>query len=166
MTDRHEKPDQYSGIPWVYVTPKEVRAHPKGQLTPVLWAIGLFFIASALLKMGLVRASGMPLGWTLVLGAWPFLTGLGLLMRAPWALILAVISAGLSAYTLLAGASGIGGIAGGGAVYVEGDSYMLVPLFELLAYIGILFHLMDGDRPNFIYRHRYRKYSVLKEGGE
>ena len=33
-----------------------------------------------------------------------------------------------------------------------------------IANVGILFYLIDGDRPNLIYRHRYRKYSAVTGG--
>ena len=163
MSKRQQRQDHYSGIPWVHVSPEEVRNHPKGQLTALLWAIGLYFIVTALLKMGLYRSEGAGFGWALFLGLWPLLTGIGLLIRAPWALILAVISAGLSAYTLIRGMDVLSQVAATGSVYFEGDRFLIAPLVELLISVGILFHLMDGDRPNFIYRHRYRKYSVLNE---
>ncbi len=149
MTDRYEKQDHYTGIPWVSVTPQEVRGHPKGQLTPLLWLIGLFFIGSALLKIWLLAQGGLGLGGAVLSGLFPLLTGIGLLMRAPWALILAVLSAGFSLFGLVRG---------------FGTDTSLIYLGETIIMAGILFYLMDGDRPNFIYRHRYRKYSVLKDG--
>lgn len=148
MSERHEKQDAYSGIPWVYVSPEEVRAHPKGRLSPTLWATGLFFIASGLAKGWVLAAGGAGTGLALLAGALPLLTGVGLLIRAPWALVLAVVSAGLTLFSLF---RDIGGEAG------------LYYLAEALVMAGILFYLLDGDRPNFIYRHRFRKYSAVKE---
>jgi len=77
-------------------------------------------------------------------GVWPILTGLGLAFRVPWAIVMAVISAGLTIYALVRGF-------GGGGV---------MTLFETLISVGVLFYLVEADRPNLIYRYRYRKYSA------
>ena len=41
-----------------------------------------------------------------------------------------------------------------------GAERSVIYLFETIANVGILFYLIDGDRPNLIYRHRYRQYSA------
>ncbi len=150
MTDQQDRPDAYSGIPWVHVPREKVLAHPKGRLSPALWAIAGFFVLSALFKMGFLVVNGAGILAALALGLWPLLTGIGLMLRVPWALVMAVISAGVSLFVLVRGL---------------GQEASWVLLAEMLINAGIVFYLMDGDRPNFIYRHRYRKYSALKDTG-
>lgn len=149
MSDESKRGDFYSGIPWVYVAPDQARAHPKGQLGPVLWAIVAYFIAIAILKTVLTLNYGLGYGVAAFNGGWPLIVGLGLAFRIPWAIILSAVSAGLTVYALVRGLGGDGS---------------LFTLFELIANVGILFYLIDADRPNLIYRHRYRKYSVIDEG--
>ena len=149
MLGRKDKPDFYSGIPWVHIEPEQARALPQGKLNLILYMISLYFIATALLKFGFVVSIGAGLGVALFNSVWPFLTGLGLLFRVPWSIVMAIGSATLTVWSLIRGPQvGI----------VEGST--LVPMFETIINIGILFYLVEGDRPNLIYRHRYRKYSV------
>ena len=107
--------------------------------------IGFRFIFIGLLKFGIVIWYGFGVFIALLNAIWPLLTGLGLAFRVPWSLVMASMSAGLTIYALIRGLGG------------DGD---LLVLFESIANVGILFYLLEGDRPNFIYRHRYRKYSV------
>jgi len=145
MFDKPNRRDFYSGIPWVHVTAQEAHAHPLGRLGPIEWAISIYFIAIAVLKSWLALDYGLGFGGAFLNGIWPLLVGLGLVLRVPWAVIMAMISAALTAYAL------VRGLGGGGD---------LIALFEMIASVGILFYLIDADRPNLIYRHRYRKYSV------
>lgn len=135
----------YSGLPWEYVTREQAHGHPMGKLGVVLWAIVVYFIGIGVLKMYFVISFGGGIGVALLNGLWPLLTGLGLAFRVPWSVIMAMISAGLTTYALVRGLGGDGSI---------------IVLLETLASVGILFYLLEGDRPNLIYRHRYRKYSV------
>lgn len=161
MNDRDERKDAYSGIPWVYVTRQEVWAHPKGRLSPALWAIAIYLLFAGVSKMALLYSESVPLGWSIILGSFPFLCGVGLILRAPWAIILATISAGASVFQLVAG---LGSVGAGASFGLGAPQFWL--LFHLLASVGIVFHLMDGDRPNFIYRHRYRKYSAVTDDND
>lgn len=145
MSDKPSRRDFYSGIPWVNVTAKEAHAHPLGKLGPIEWAIALYFLAIAILKFWLVLSYDFGFGAAVLNSIWPLLVGLGLALRVPWAVIMAMVSAALTAYAL------VRGLGGGGN---------LITLFEMIASVGILFYLVDADRPNLIYRHRYRKYSV------
>ncbi|AKS46619.1 hypothetical protein SAMN05444287_1736 [Octadecabacter temperatus] len=145
MSDKPSRRDFYSGIPWVNVTAQEAHAHPLGKLGPIEWVIVVYFIGISILKFWLSFDYGMGLGGAFLNSIWPFLVGLGLALRVPWAVIMAMISAALTAYAL------VRGLGGGGD---------LITLFEMIASVGILFYLIDADRPNLIYRHRYRKYSV------
>lgn len=141
--------DYYSGIPWVYVDPDQARAHPMGKLGLAMWLIVAYFIAVAIMKVYLSFSYGAGAGVAFLNAIWPFLAGVGLALRVPWSIVMAMISAGLTIYALLQG--------------VEGPNPLL-SLGQTIANVGILFYLIDGDRPNLIYRHRYRKYSV--ERGE
>jgi len=144
-----ENMEFYSGIPWVNVPPEQARAHPKGQLNWILWLIVVYFLGVAVFKFWWVLSLGGGLGLAVLNSIWPLLAGLGLAMRVPWSIMMAIVAAAFTAYALVRGL---------------GDQAGLVRLFETLINVGIVFYLMDGERPNFIYRHRYRKYSV--ESGE
>ncbi len=149
MSDKNQRGDFYSGIPWVYVTRAQAWAHPKGQLGVVLWGIGAFFIAVAIFKVYVIMNSGGDWWVAALTGALPLLTGVGILLRVPWAIYLAVVSAGLTVYGLIRG---------------FGQETSVFYMAETVAYIGIVFYLIDGDRPNLIYRYRYRKYSAGNDG--
>ena len=146
MTDKKKRGDFYSGIPWVFVTPEQARAHSKGTLGFWLWLIVVYFIATAILKFYLSISYNAGLTIAILNSIWPLFVGLGLAIRAPWAVILAAISAALTVFALVRGLGGNG---------------TLITLFETLMNVGILFYLVDSDRPNLIYRHRYRKYSAV-----
>ena len=145
MSDKPKRRDFYSGIPWVNVTAQEAHAHPLGKLGPIEWTIAIYFIAISILKFWLAFDYGYGFGVAFLNSIWPFLVGLGLAFRVPWSVIMAMVSTALTAYAL------VRGLGGGGD---------LITLFEMIASVGILFYLIDADRPNLIYRHRYRKYSV------
>ena len=145
MSEPKHQNDAYTGIPWVYIDPDQARALPQGKLGLVLWLIVVYFVAIAVLKFGWVISLGAGLGIAVLNSIWPLLAGAGLALRSPWSMVMAMIA---SAVTVLALARGLG----------EGSS--LINLLETILNIGILFYLIDGDRPNLIYRHRYRKYSV------
>lgn len=147
MTRNKQRRDFYSGIPWVDVTPEQARAHPKGQLGLLLWAIVAYFLFIAVIKTYLALSFGAGFGIAVLNAIWPFLAGIGLALRVPWSVFMAVVSAGLTAYALLRG---------------FGTNASVIYLFETIANVGILFYLIDGDRPNLIYRHRYRQYSAGK----
>lgn len=148
MSRRIEERDAYSGLTWVYVSPRDVRDHPKGRLNTILWAIVLFLVGSGLLKLIVFVDAGAALSIALLSGLFPILTGLGLALRMPFALVIAIIMAGIALYTTV------------GAMGSEESLWFLV---DSLVAVGIIFYLLDGDRPNFIYRHRYRKYSELSD---
>ena len=148
MTDNNQRPDAYSGIPWVNVTPTQARAHPKGQLGVILYVIIAYLVLSGLFKLWAFGTAGYPIG-VIALGATlPLVTGLGLWARMPWAIVVAIIMAG---FTLYAFARNIG----------ANPDFLL--LADALVAVGMIFYLIEGDRPNLIYRHRYRKYSALKD---
>jgi len=145
MSQKNQSRDLYSGIPWVDVTPEQARAHPLGKPGLLIWAIAVYFLFIAGLKFYLSMSYDTGIGVALLNAIWPFLAAIGLLLRVPWSVFMAIVSAALTVYALMRG---------------MGSDGSLIYLAETLANVGILFYLIDGDRPNLIYRHRYRKYSV------
>lgn len=140
-----QKGDYYSGIPWVYVDPAQARAHPKGQLTPVLFVIGLYLVGIGLWKAYVFADAGYALGVVILGGILPVLAGAGLLLRMPWAIVVTIVMAGFTLYSFARN------------LRADPDPLLLV---DALVAVGVIFYLVEGERPNFIYRHRYRKYSV------
>ena len=140
-----QKSDYYSGIPWVYVDPAQARAHPKGQLTWVLTAIGGYLVLTGLWKAWVFADAGYAWGVVILGGILPLLAGAGLLLRMPWAIVVTIVMAGFTLYAFVRN------------LRADPDLFLLV---DALIAVGIIFYLIEGDRPNFIYRHRYRKYSV------
>ena len=132
------KMDKQTGAQWVNVTPEMARGHPQGKLTIALWGIAAVFLAFGTLRIAL---NGAYLG-DLLGGGLQVLTGIMLMMRAPWAVLLAGAQLLLTIFGLVT--SSFGGH--------WSDLAMLVFSF------GALFYLVEGDRPNLIYRHRYRSY--------
>jgi len=148
MSDNDKRPDPGAGIPWVDVTPQQARAHPKGRPGLTLYVIIAYLIVSGLFKLWAFTGAGYPVTVIVLGGALPVITGLGLWARMPWAIIVAIIMAG---FTLYAFARNIGA-----------DPSMLL-LVDALVAVSMIFYLVEGDRPNLIYRHRYRRYSDLKD---
>jgi hypothetical protein len=131
------KTDPMTGARWVNVSPQMARAHPKGRLGPVLWLIVAFFVVSGvqLLWVGITAE-----GWvSVVIGMTSFLAGAMLALRAPWA----VVMTGILLILLIL-------------------SFVLMsttpPVAELVLAILALSYLLEADRPNLIYRHRFRSY--------
>jgi len=151
MTRRLETTDAYSGLKWVHLSRAEAHSLPSGRLNMVLWAIVAFLIGSGLFKLVVFIGSGAPLGLTFIAALVPVLTGLGLAARLPYALVLAVIMAGITLYSTMRAMG-------------EGQTIWL--LVDALVALGILFYLLEGDRPNLIYRYRFRKYSEARGAEE
>lgn len=137
--------DFYSGLPWVYIEPEQARSLSMGKLGVVLWLIVAYFITAAVLKAYWVWDAGLGFGFIVLNAIWPLLTGLGLAFRVPWAVMMAIVSTALTVFMIV---QGLGGPTD------------LILLAEMVINVAALFYLMDADRPNLIYRHRYRQYSV------
>lgn len=149
MSRRNERAEFYSGIPWVYITPQQARALPTGKLNLVLYLIAFYFVLIGLFKFALILSFGAGLGTALLNGVLPVLTGLGLLARVPWSIIMALVSAILTVWFLIRGTQ-----------FSAEDGSVVFQMLETILNVGILFYLTEADRPNLIYRHRYRKYSI------
>lgn len=172
MSEQKRPRDFYSGIPWVSVTPEQARAHPKGKPGVILWIIAIYFLFVGGWKFWFALDLGAGFGIAVLNGIWPFLAGVGLLMRVPWSVFMAIVSAAVTIWALLRSTRATAtlynsaeqftnvGMTGLFGIETYGDAFFLVLLVEMILHVFILFHLMDGDRPNLIYRHRYRKYSV------
>ncbi|MBT0956295.1 hypothetical protein IV417_02755 [Alphaproteobacteria bacterium KMM 3653] len=133
--------DVTTGAVWIYVSRAMAHGHPMGRLNWVLYLIIGYFAAGAAVKLSVWGQGGPALMfWGAILG---IMTAIGLALRVPWALILAVAQAGLSvaflAFSLTAGGS-------------------LATLAEAVVGILIVMYLIDGQRPNLAYRYRYRSY--------
>ncbi len=139
--------DNATGARWIHVTPQMARAHPQGRLGLILWAIVVINLG-----VGVLRTY---YGVTITLLILPFAltnfaVALALALRAPMATLLVLVQV-------------IAGIV---------LSLFVAPLPpDLLAMqaalgLGVLIYLFEGDRPNLIYRHRYRAYSDLDGGAK
>lgn len=156
---RQTVPDA-NGAHWVHVSAEEVRAHPKGRPGLVLWAIAAWFAASGALEMALVQAAGAPV-WSGVLGLLSLLTGVGLILAVPWAYVLAVLLPArfIVGFAQTLGADGAGSLAFGPFGHV-------VVLVQAVIAVVVIFHLVEGDRPNLIYRRRFRSYSAERAAAD
>lgn len=132
------KMDKQTGAQWVHVTPEMARAHPQGKLNLALWAIAAVFLSFGLLRLS-VSAGEM---LNVISGVLQIVTGLMLMMRAPWGIMIAGAQLILTIFGVVT--SGFGG--------------HWMDLVILLFSFGALFYLVEGDRPNLIYKHRYRSY--------
>ncbi|MEJ6401618.1 hypothetical protein [Yoonia sp. 2307UL14-13] len=136
------KPDNATDARWIYVTPEMALAHPKGQLGLLLWALVAFN-----LLMGVVRVyQGVTITpLALIFGVANLTVALLLAIRSPWALpavFVQVIGGILAAFFIVLGPVDV--------------------VIRAALGIGLLVYLVDGDRPNLIYRHRFRAYSDLE----
>lgn len=149
-------PDKH-GAHWVHLTRDEVRAHPQGRPGPVLWAIALWFAASGAGEVALVQAAGAPL-WSGIMGVLSLVAGVGLLLSVPWAYVLAVL---LPARFIIGFAQTVGG--GGETLAGMGQAGQVLVLAQAMIAVAVMFHLVEGERPNLIYRRRFRSYSAERE---
>lgn len=141
--------DPTTGAQWVYVSQTMARAHPKGRLGPALWAIVAFFAAEAGMKTYIAFAYDAPI--LLIGSGLQLLTALLLAIRAPWALVVALVQLGISIFGVVTDFSN---------TEIEKD---FMSLIGLLVSCGAAFYLFEGDRPNLIYRHRFRSFRERKE---
>ena len=153
MSEEHQtvltEPDTF-GRHWVYVAVEDALAHPKGRPGPAEYAIALWFAGigafEAALNLSFAAFGVVQAVFTvLLLGC-----ALGLILRAPWAYVLAVLLAVREMFGFIQ-------LIGGGAFGVP-PALALYGVVNAIIGTGIIFYLVEGDRPNLIYRHRYRSY--------
>ena len=146
-----------NGYHWVHVTPEAAHRHPRGRPGAVLWAIAAWFGASGGLEVALALAAGAPL-WSGALGLASLVTAAGLILRVPWAYVAAVL---LPARFVIGFVQSVGG----GAVGLTGSAQadQVFVLVQAVIAVAVIFHLLEGERPNLIYRHRYRSYRAERQ---
>ncbi|MFQ6547861.1 hypothetical protein AADZ90_007875 [Aestuariibius sp. 2305UL40-4] len=144
-------------VPWVSVTPAEAAAHPKGRPGLVIYAIALWLAVSGAFD---VLALFGPVGslWFLVFGGLSLVAALGLVLGAPWALVLSVLMCGRYLVASIAELRIFMFVDA-----VEEQGLALLILAQGIVAVAAAFHLLEGDRPNLIFRHRYRAYSEADE---
>ncbi|MFQ6553293.1 hypothetical protein AAD018_013230 [Aestuariibius insulae] len=140
------------GAPWVQVTPSEAAAHPKGRPGLVLWLVAGWFAATGAFEVVLAIWAGASIWWAFF-GGLALVAALGLAIGAPWSLVLAVLLAARQVIGLARDVKLVGSIA------VTDQLLPLLVLGQAVVAAGVVFYLLEGDRPNLIFRHRYRAYS-------
>ncbi|MEM1429981.1 MAG: hypothetical protein AAGG09_11030 [Pseudomonadota bacterium] len=149
-------PDK-NGYQWVHVPRDAAHAHPKGRPGLVLWAIAAWFAASGGLEVALVLAAGTP-WWSGALGMLSLAAGVGLILRVPWAYVLAVL---LPARFVVGFVMALGGGAQDLSQAAQADQ--LFVLAQAVIAVAVTFHLLEGERPNLIYRLRFRSYAAERQ---
>lgn len=135
------KMDRLTGAQWVHVTPEMARAHPQGNLSPMLWIIVIIFVGAAGFQLWETLGGVGRFSWVGVL--LKLCTAILLVLRAPYALVLAMVQLIFSVFTL--------------ATFLA-DGISPFAIVELIFVVFAVSYLMEGDRPNLIYRHRFRSY--------
>ena len=146
------------GRHWVYLTAQEAHGHPKGGPGPVEYGMALWFSLIAAFEAVVNIGYGQFGPVQLVFTGLMLLCAVGLIIRAPWALVLAVLLA-------VRGMFGFVQLIGGGAFEVP-PVLALYGVVNAIIGIGIVFYLIEGDRPNLIYRHRYRSYRAERQAAD
>jgi hypothetical protein len=146
-----------NGAQWVHVPRAEAHAHPRGRPGLLLWLVAAWFAASGGLEVALVLAAGAPLV-SGALGALSLVAAAGLILRVPWAYVLAVL---LPARFVIGFVQAIGGGAVGLTGAPEVDQVFV--LVQAVVSVLVVFYLLEGERPNLIYRHRYRSYEAERQ---
>ncbi|MEO1704958.1 MAG: hypothetical protein AAFR53_07735 [Pseudomonadota bacterium] len=138
------------GRHWVYVTPAEAFAHPKGRPGLGEYAMALWFAGigafEAAININFGTFGIVPAVFTGLL----LLSAVGLIFRAPWSYVLSILLAVREMFGFIQ-------LIGGGAFEVP-PALAAYGVVNAIIGAGIIFYLIEGDRPNFIYRHRYRSY--------
>ncbi|NOX74706.1 MAG: hypothetical protein GXP03_14185 [Alphaproteobacteria bacterium] len=139
--------DRATGANWVYVTRSMAHNHPQGRLNLALYAIILWFLISAGTKIYLIVGFGFS-PWGGLVAILPFFTALLLFMRAPVSIALTIVQ-----------------LAIGVPMALQKSSYQYANLqyIELALLAIAVVYLLEGDRPNLIYRLRYRSYKNVAE---
>ncbi|OWU71135.1 hypothetical protein ATO2_02160 [Roseovarius sp. 22II1-1F6A] len=138
------------GSYWVEVPATAARAHPKGRPGALIWASALWLAVTAGIELWLI---GLGFGgtWAVVFAVLSLLAAAGLMLRVPLSLWLTMVICVRQLWRLLS-------LVGGGAVLLQsgfGPVQALILVQAALA-LAVGFYLLDGDRPNLIYRRRYR----------
>lgn len=145
------QPDSF-GRHWVYPSEAQVRSHAKGRFPPAIWLICLWFVCVGGLEIVLgSSASLLRLAYGLLL----FAAGAGLVVRNRLAYLVALFLPLIFLIRFFIQAAGFGTI-----VISPGQYYDLI---NALVTVVVCFYMFEGDRPNFIFRRRYRSYRAESE---
>ena len=150
MAQYTTKPDGH-GRHWVYVSAGDAHAHRLGQPGVILWAVAAWLMLNAgLAIISIMGGSLSGLLWGAVFAG----AAMGLIFRKYWGWWLCLLGCirVLWIFAILGGAKAIGP---GGLIFL-GNAVIAV---------GVGFYLIEGARPNLIYRHRYRSYRAEGIGG-
>lgn len=147
------QPDSF-GRQWVYVSDAQVRRHAKGQFGLWIWAICLWFVCVGSLEIVLGSSTSLP---RLAYGFALFGTGAGLVVRNRFAYLAALFVPMICLIRFFSQASGYGTLIVNTAQYYD--------LSNALVTVAVCFYMFEGDRPNFIFRRRYRSYRAESDAG-
>ena len=145
---------------WVQVPPEAARAHPKGRPGPVEWAIAAFFLYLAVVYLRpFLGGLGAAPVWHILWGFLCLNAGVLLAMGSPLGRPLGLLMGfrEVLMFMLVIGNNVIDTDSGALPVFTTASVWTLI---HAIGGFVAAFHLMLGDRPNLIYRHRYRKYSA------
>ncbi len=145
------QPDSF-GRHWVYVSEAQVRGHVKGHFGLVIWLICLWFVCVGGLEIVLGSSTSLP---RLAYGLALFVTGAGLIVRNRLAYLAALFVPMIFLIRFFSQATGYGIVTISPAQYYD--------LINALVTVGLCFYMFEGDRPNFIFRRRYRSYRAESE---
>ncbi|WP_156121705.1 hypothetical protein [Halocynthiibacter namhaensis] len=138
--------DALTGSQWVYVPRHVAHGHRLGRIGVIFYLIILYFLAEVVFHIvGLGQGLGgdwyydvYRLGTHALMIVLSLLTIVGILMRAPATILFVVAHFCFSILLALTG-----------------------PIFGVVVGAGsflVLFYMMDSDRANLIFRHRYRSW--------
>jgi hypothetical protein len=129
-----------------------VRSHAKGRFPPVIWLICLWFVCVGGLEIVLGSSASL---LRLTYGLLLFAAGAGLVVRNRLAYLVALFLPLIFLIRFFIQAAGFGTI-----VISPGQYYDLI---NALVTVVVCFYMFEGDRPNFIFRRRYRSYRAESE---
>ena len=145
------QPDSF-GRHWVYVSEAQVRGHKKGKFEPLIWTICLWFVCVGGLEIILGSSTSLP---RLCYGFAMFAVGVGLVFRNRQAYLVALFIPIILVIRFFSQATNYGTIVVSPSQYYD--------LINALVTVGVCFYMFEGDRPNFIFRRRYRSYRAESE---
>jgi hypothetical protein len=113
----------------------------------VIWLICLWFVCVGGLEIVLGSSTSLQ---RLAYGLALFATGAGLVVRNRLAYLAALFVPMIFLIRFFSQATGYGTVTISPAQYYD--------LINALVTVGLCFYMFEGDRPNFIFRRRYRSY--------
>lgn len=151
----------WSGPPWQYVGRDRAAAHPKGRPGLALYLVALWLVVIAVLNLGaflIFPVVAVPL-WFAAFGALALLGAVLIALGAPpgWLIAVAIAIREIAVFVLYLSSASRLQILLNETLGIAGGQYAALAL--VVTSTAALLYLLWGDRPNLVYRHRYRKYS-------